>query len=222
MGSPSLKFNTFQFGGSSCTLLGCNCNMRRCMRVHYVYCMCLCVSVCERGRVCECVSVCAVKLGIQSGCWISVVIGTRQWRLVASFPATLCNQTRPIWRDLIILERLVDISFDSTQRGEEEGREEGRVKRRGAGCDVCVKWEVGRSWWQNWSERILRIQSEKKRILRHFWNFQRWSFNGIPCRSKGQCSAYEAPTYWREISKPLLSHKKIFLVTASTATTGLK
>ena len=28
----------------------------------------------------------------------------------------------------------MDISFGSTQRGEEEGR----VKRRGAGCDVCV------------------------------------------------------------------------------------
>ena len=33
---------------------------------------------------------------------------------------------------------------DSTQRGAKEGgggREEGRVKRRDAVCDVCVKWE---------------------------------------------------------------------------------
>ena len=46
----------------------------------------------------------------------------------------------------------MDISFDSTQRGE-EGRqeEERRVKseEEGTGCDVCVKWEVGRSWRQN-------------------------------------------------------------------------
>jgi hypothetical protein len=54
----------------------------------------------------------------------------RRWRLAASFSATLCNQARPIGGDLIILERLVDNSFDSTQRGEEEGSEEGRVKRR--------------------------------------------------------------------------------------------
>jgi hypothetical protein len=30
--------------------------------------------------------------------------------------------------DLIVLERLVDISFDSTQRGEEEGRRRGGGK----------------------------------------------------------------------------------------------
>jgi hypothetical protein len=34
------------------------------------------------------------------------------------------SSLRPIWGDLIVLERLVDISFDSTQRGEEEGRRE--------------------------------------------------------------------------------------------------
>ena len=86
-----------------------------------------------------CVCMYAVKHGIQSGCWISVVAGMRHWKLAASFPPTLCNQAsttrnhasikvdwmstmsslRPIWGDLIVLERLVDISFDSTQRGEE-------------------------------------------------------------------------------------------------------
>ena len=32
-----------------------------------------------------------------------------------------------------------------------ESEEEGRVKseEEGTGCDVCVKWEVGRSWRQN-------------------------------------------------------------------------
>ena len=194
------------------------------MRVHYVYWMCLGVSVCERVGgcvsvwVCECVSVCAVKLGIQSGCWISVVTRMRRWRLAASFPATLCNQARPIWGDLIILERLVDISFDSTQwgegGGEEEGRvkrrEEWRVKRRGAGCDV---WEVGSG--KILAAELIRENIEnsiwkrkKKWILCRFRNFQRRSFNGIPCRSKKQCSAYEAPTYWRLLSKPLLIREK--------------
>ena len=94
-------------------------------------------------------SVCAVKLGIQSGCWISVVTRMRRWRLAASFSATLCNQARPIGGDLIILERLVDILFDSTQRGDEEtggeeegmkgGGEEGRGGRQVVMC-IC---EVG-------------------------------------------------------------------------------
>ena len=138
---------------SSCTFLGYK--MRRRMRVHYVYWMCLGVSVservggcvrvweCESVRVWVCVSVCAVELGIQSGYWISVVTETRHWRLAASFPATLCNQSRPIWEDLIILERLVDISFDSTQRGEGGGEEEGRGGGQGVMCVWSVKWEVG-------------------------------------------------------------------------------
>ena len=32
-------------------------------------------------------------------------------------------------------------------------------------------------------------------------------------RSKGQCSAYEAPTYWRFLSKPLLIGKNCFFPT---------
>ena len=81
----------------------------------------------------------AVKHGIQSGCWISVVAGMRHWKLAVSFPPTLCNQARRLFvqhaiKQVLRLigcrrchlsvryeERLVDISFDSTQRGEEEG-----------------------------------------------------------------------------------------------------
>ena len=160
-------------------------------------CVCVCVCECVSVWVSGCVSVCAVKLGIQSGCWISVVTRMRRWRLAASFSATLCNQARPIGGDLIILERLVDNSFDSTQRGEEEGSEEGRVKRR-------EEWRVKR-WGQGvmcvcevWSGRILAAELireniensiRKKWILCRFRNFQRRSFNGIPCRSKGQFSA---------------------------------
>ena len=149
------------------------------MHVHYVYWMCLGVSVCERVGgcvsvwVCVCVSVCAVKLGIQSGCWISVVTRMRRWRLAASFPTTLCNQARLIWEDLIILEHLVDISFDSTQRGKEEGREEGRrrggrrgewrVKRRGQGV-MCV-------WSGKWEDLGGRINP------REYWEFNRGEKN---------------------------------------------
>jgi hypothetical protein len=56
--------------------------------------VCLSVSVGEREgeSLCEGESVCvcmyAVKLGIQSGCWISVVPGMRHWKLAASFPPT--------------------------------------------------------------------------------------------------------------------------------------
>ena len=200
------------------------------MRVHYVYWMCLRVSVCERVGgcvsvwVCECASVCAVKLGIQSGCWISVVTRMRRWRLAASFPATLCNQARPIWGDLIILERLVDISFDSTQRGEEEGREEEgrRGEWRGGGQGVMCVCEVGSG--KILAAELIRENIEnsirKKWILCRFRNFQRRSFNGIPCRSKGQCSAYEAPTYWREISKPLLIRKKLLFFLMARSNPG--
>ena len=194
-------------------------------------CVCVCVCECVSVWVSGCVSVCAVKLGIQSGCWISVVTRMRRWRLAASFSATLCNQARPIGGDLIILERLVDNSFDSTQRGEEEGSEEGRVKRR-------EEWRVKR-WGQGvmcvcevWSGRILAAElireniensiRKKKWILCRFRNFQRRSFNGIPCRSKGQCSAYEAPTYWRFLSKPLLKSKKLLFSTFSARNAEMK
>jgi hypothetical protein len=55
--------------------------------------------VCEGERVWR-VYVYAVKLGIQSGCWISVVAGMRCWKLSASYSLqsgkeTLCTTRNP-------------------------------------------------------------------------------------------------------------------------------
>jgi len=102
-------------------------------------------SVCVRVR--ECVYVCSqtwysVRLLDFSGSWDEALETGSVFPTYAlqSGKETLCttrNQAsikvdwmstmsslRPIWGDLIVLERLVDISFDSTQRGEEEGRRE--------------------------------------------------------------------------------------------------
>jgi hypothetical protein len=48
----------------------------------------------------------------------------RHWRLAASFPPTLCRL-------------VVDVSFESTQRGEEEGRRRRGGRRKEKGGKYC-------------------------------------------------------------------------------------
>ncbi len=103
--------------------------------------------MCESVRVRECVYVCnqtwySVRLLDFGGSWDEALETGSVFPTYSlqSGKETLCttrNQAsikvdwmstmsslRPIWGDLIVLERLVDISFDSTQRGEEEEKKE--------------------------------------------------------------------------------------------------
>ena len=202
------------------------------MRVHYVYWVCLSVSVCvrERESVCvrvrECVYVCSqtwysVRLLDFSGGW------DEARKLAASFPPTLCNQARRLFVQHAIKQVLrligcrrchlsarygeiwsslsVSWIFHSIAHREGKRRGGGKCEEKGGRvwCVCVCEWV----WVWVWSREILTTELirenienliRKKWILRRFWNFQRRSsFNGIPCRSKGRCSAIKSNTYRR-------------------------